>query len=1151
MKFTKLRIAGFKTFVDPTDFLIEPGLTGVVGPNGCGKSNLVEAMRWAMGESSSKNMRASGMDDVIFSGGGNRPARNMAEVVLYLDNSARTAPAAFNDSDAIEVSRRIERESGSTYRVNGRETRARDVQLLFADASSGSRSPAMVRQGQIGEMISAKPQERRRILEEAAGVAGLHSRRHEAELRLKAAADNLQRLDDILQQIEGQTRGLERQARQAARYRDLAGSIRRAEALLALIHHKEAAQSLAEAEASFEIFTREVEERTKAQAEAARTQGLAAHALPALRDAELAASGELQRLIIAREALDGEEKRAKARSAELSRRIEQMSGDLARERALIADAAGVLERLDLEQAELSGSAGAEGSFESETRKRLVEAEAALAAMEAELAAAQDARALIEARRSGFETTLRDERQRLARIEADLARVLDERAALELQEGSGGESAPLLEELEAAIEKAAAFEDEIAALEGAHADARASEASARQRAMDADRKAQRLGAETQTLSKLLNARSGDFWPAVTEEITVARGFEAALGAALGDDLDASTNPSAPAHWAETDRRFDPALPDGCEPLCELVQAPQALARRLNQIGLVTREDGRRLRAALKPGQRLVSKEGDLWRWDGFFQAAEAPTPAARRLVEKNRLGDLIIEADSARELADSLKAEADSCEALLAAAAAAETEARQGHKTALRDVDAARAKHAAAERAEASAAARMSSIEEAMQRLSAARDEGRENYANAQSSLDDLADAAELTERLELCRAGAARERAVASEARAALQAHLREGEARARRLEAIARERTSWLARSEGSGGQISAFETRLAEAQEEFERLAEAPDVFLSSRRTLVGAIETAEAARKEAADRRAEAETALAAADKAARIALDAMSAAREQKARAETRIEAARTRREEVARQISAELDCGPEELSALAKLGAGEDLPPATDVERRLEALKADRERLGAVNLRAEEELNEAETEKARLAAEHADLTEAIRRLRQAIASLNKEGRERLLAAFTKVNAHFTELFTSLFGGGSAELQLVESDDPLEAGLEILARPPGKKPQVMTLLSGGEQALTAMSLIFAIFLTNPSPICVLDEVDAPLDDANVERFCDLLQEMRGKTETRFITITHNPITMARMNRLFGVTMAERGVSQLVSVDLEDAERLLEAG
>jgi len=1151
MKFTKLRIAGFKTFVEPTDFLIEPGLTGIVGPNGCGKSNLVEAMRWVMGESSSKNMRASGMDDVIFSGGGGRPARNMAEVTLILDNGARAAPAAFNDADTIEVSRRIEREAGSAYRVNGREVRAKDVQLLFADASSGSRSPAMVRQGQIGELISAKPQERRRILEEAAGVAGLHSRRHEAELRLKAAADNLTRLDDILQQLDTQSKGLERQARQAARYRDLADAIRRTEALRALIDHREAAQALAEAEAQLERLARDVEERTRLQAEAARAQGVAAYALPPLRDAELARGGDLQRLIIAREALDGEEKRAAARSTELAQRIAQMTSDLAHERALVADAAGVLERLDAEANELREAASGEGAFETAARARLAEAEAALAAAEAELSEAQESRAGVEARRAACESALRDERARLARTEAELAKVAGERDALLARCGAGEDRALLQDALAQAIAAAAAFEAEITDLEAAHAKARSAEADARGKLTESERRAQKLGTEAQTLSKLLNAASGGFWPAVTEEITVAKGFEAALGAALGDDLDASTNPSAPAHWAETDRRGDPPLPPGVEPLANLVTAPAALARRLNQIGLVARAEGRALSLLLKPGQRLVSKEGDLWRWDGFNQAAEAPTPAARRLAEKNRLGDLIIEAEVARAAADALKAEAEAAQNHAAACAAAESDARLSHKGALREVETAREKHGAAERAEAAAAARLSALDEAMQRLTGARDEAREKFAAAQAGLDGLADPADLMERLEICRARAGRERAVAGEARAELQAHLREAQARAKRLDAIASERASWLTRSEGAGGQISAFERRIAETTAEHESLADAPVAFLETRRALMKQLDAAEAARKEAADRRAAAETALNEADRAARAALDAMSAAREQKARAEARIEAAGARRDEILRQIGAELDCAANELPALACVGPNDELPPPADVERRLEGLKQDRERLGAVNLRAEEELNEAETAKANLAAEHADLTEAIRRLRQAIQSLNKEGRERLLSAFDKVNAHFTELFTTLFGGGSAELQLVESEDPLEAGLEIIARPPGKKPQVMTLLSGGEQALTALSLIFAIFLTNPSPICVLDEVDAPLDDANVERFCDLLDGMRQKTETRFIAITHNPITMARMNRLFGVTMAERGVSQLVSVDLEDAERLLDAG
>jgi chromosome segregation protein len=1150
MKLTKLRIAGFKTFVDPAEFQIEPGLTGIVGPNGCGKSNLVEALRWVMGESSSKNMRASGMDDVIFSGGGDRPARNMAEVVLYLDNSDRTAPASFNDGESIEVSRRIEREAGSTYRVNGREVRARDVQLLFADASTGARSTAMVRQGQIGEIIAAKPQERRRILEEAAGIAGLHSRRHEAELRLKAAEENLRRLDDILQQIDGQAESLKKQARQATRYRGLAAEIRRNEALLALIHRTEAAKALQLAESKLEEGLRDVAEKTRAQAEAARLQAIAAHELPQLRSIEAEVGGELQRLVLARETLDGEERRAKSRTGELERRIAQTASDIARETALINDAASVLARLDAEANELSSTGTAIAEIDA-ARGRLAEAEANLALTENTLSEAQDTRSVIEAQRTALEAALREETARATRLQAEIEKVTRERDALLAGAPAGADIGGLEAALDEATGAATAWEEVLAVAEASHAEARATELTARAPLAEAERKAQNLETQIATLSKLLNAGTGGFWPAVTEEISVAKGYEAAIGAALGDDLDASTNPASPAHWAATDASDDPALPPGVEALAKRVTAPAPLARRLNQIGVVLRAEGGALRNLLKPGQRLVSKEGDLWRWDGFTQAAEAPTPAARRLAEKNRLGDLAIEAEAARAAASALKIDAERAQTVLTAAAAAERDARQAHKDALRKVEAARDEKTAGEKRQTEMAARLSALDEATIRIEATRAEACQKHAHAEDALAQLELPGNLTAELDKARAAAAQDRATVAEARAGLQSYLRDAKTREKRLQGIEEERLSWVTRGERARGQIDEFEARHAEATQELQKLLEAPDTFLVTRQTLMRQIEGAEDARKKSADKRVAAETRLAEADRAARGALDAMSVAREEKARSEARVEAARTRREEVAHMISADIGCTEAELFGLAQAAPSDDLPPAEVVEKKLDRLKGDRERLGGVNLRADEELNEILASKTNLSTEHADLTEAIRRLRQAVHSLNKEGRERLLAAFDAVHAHFKELFTTLFGGGSAELQLIESEDPLEAGLEIVVRPPGKKPQVMTLLSGGEQALAAMSLIFAIFLTNPSPVCVLDEVDAPLDDANVERFCDLLDTMRAKTETRFITVTHNPITMARMNRLFGITMAERGVSQLVSVDLEEAERFRDAG
>jgi chromosome segregation protein len=1150
MKFTKMHIAGFKTFCEPTDFIIEPGLTGVVGPNGCGKSNLVEAMRWVMGENSSRNMRASGMDDVIFSGSGERAGRNTAEVRLVLDNADRAAPVAFNDAEIIEVARRIEREAGSTFRVNGREVRARDVQLLFADASTGSRSPSMVRQGMIGEIIAAKPQARRHILEEAAGISGLHSRRHEAELRLKGAEENLTRLDDVLTQIEAQIDGLKRQARQASRYRNLAGDIRRNEALLALIHYREAVGGLAAAERKLEADVRDVAEATRAQAEAARLQAIAGHELPPLREAEATAASELQKLTLARETLDGEERRTKARIAELERRIAQMNADLQREQALIEDAASVLARFDSEGADLAALSGDNAEIEEQAKAKLIAAEAALAASDKTLGEAQRVLSDSEARRSALANALRDEAQRLARIEQELAKVQEELGRLRAGLGEDGETDALKEALELALMAAQAAEEHMLDAEAAHATARDAEAAIRIPLAAAEREAQKLETEAHTLAKLLNSGSGGFWPAVVEEISVAKGYEAALGAALGDDLDASTNPSAPAHWALQNADGDPALPPGVGPLAQYVSAPPALARRLAQIGVVVRGDGAALRALLKPGQRLVSKEGDLWRWDGFTQAAEAPTAAARRLAEKNRLGDLQQAASVARAGADARKQEAAHFQADLNAKAALETAARQAQRQTQRDVELAREKLAAGEKQRVQLAARLSALEETAQRLATNRQEAEEKRLKAETDLAGLVASADLTAQLDAARANAAQDRAAVAEARTALQAHQHESQSRSKRLQAIDSERASWSTRRERASNQIGEFAQRLEEAATEREKLADAPNEFLALRRTLLNQIEAAEENRKAAADVRAKAETELADLDKKARASFEQLGVVREEKARSEARLEAARARRDEVTRHIASDLQCAPEALIALAGVKAEAELPQAEAIAKKLEAAKQDRERLGAVNLRAEEELTDVEATKTNITTEREDLTEAIRRLRQAVQNLNKEGRERLVAAFDVVNGHFRELFTTLFGGGTAHLQLVESEDPLEAGLEILAHPPGKKPQVMTLLSGGEQALTALALIFAVFLTNPSPICVLDEVDAPLDDSNVERFCDLLDEMRKRTDTRFLTITHNPITMARMDRLFGVTMAERGVSQLVSVDLAEAERFLEA-
>ena len=1153
MKLSRLRLIGFKSFVEPTDFIIAPGLTGVVGPNGCGKSNLVEALRWVMGEASHKAMRAADMDDVIFSGNQNRPARNTAEVSIQIDNADRTAPAQFNGEETLDVSRRITRDEGSTYRVNGREVRARDVQILFADASTGARSPALVHQGRIGEIVQAKPQQRRRVLEEAAGIAGLHARRHEAELRLRAAEQNLLRLEDVIGQLAQQIDSLKRQARQAVRYRALSQHVRKAEATLFHVRYRRATQELAEAVHAEEASIRELATRTAEQAETAKQQAIAAAQLPDLRDAEARAAAALQRLVAARDALEREETRAKERMAELDRRMAQTAADRDREARLLSDAEATLARLDAEREALGHEAGAASERRAGADERVAAADAALEVTERELAERTAALAELTAQRSQLEAAVRNHRDRHRRTEAELAGVTAELTELLAAATATVDLAGLASATEAAAAALAAAEAATLQAEAAHSAARQNHDLTRQPLAEAERRVHRLETEARTLAKVLHVDAKQLWPPVIDLVSVEKGYETALGAALGDDLNAPIEPTAPMRWglAAVGDGGDPVLPEGVGALAQHVAAaPPELQRRLAQIGVVDRADGEALAQRLKAGQRLVSREGDLWRWDGFAVAAHAPTLAARRLAEANRLADIEAELGGARAAAQTCRDAAAAAEAEVAAAAAAETGSRNRWRELQREAASARENHAAAERELNRLTARRSALEEAQSRLAAAQEEAGAAAAEAEAALANQAPTDQMDAELAVVRTKAAQERAALAEARAEAQALAREIELTRRRLDAINTDSEAWRSRMEAATGQIANLDTRLSETALERASLDDAPAQFAEKRRALMGDIEHAEGERRTAADALVQAETALSTADRAAREALEAMALARTETARAEERHKAAERRRDEVAREIAEMLEIGPAELPGLAGLAVDAALPDLAEVEDRLERLRRERERLGAVNLRADEELREVETQHTTLTAEREDLIAAIKRLRQGIQNLNREARERLLASFETVNNHFKRLFTDLFGGGTAELQLIESEDPLEAGLDILAKPPGKKPATLSLLSGGEQALTALALIFAVFLTNPAPICVLDEVDAPLDDHNVDRFCNLLDEMARATETRFLIITHNPITMARMNRLFGVTMAERGVSQLVSVDLEVAVKFREA-
>ncbi len=1151
MKFERLRLVGFKSFVEASDFVIAPGLTGVVGPNGCGKSNLVEALRWVMGENSYKNMRASGMDDVIFSGSGSRPARNSAEVGLHIDNADRTAPAAFNDSDEIQVSRRITREQGSLYRINGKEARAKDVQLLFADASTGARSPSMVGQGRIGELIQAKPQARRQLLEEAAGISGLYSRRHEAELRLRAAETNLERLEDVTAQLSSQIESLKRQTRQATRYKSLSADIRAHDAILLHLRWVEAKNAEAEATSVLNQLTSVVAERANQQMEAAKTQAVAGLKTPELRDAEVKAAATLQRLQIARRQLDDDAARMMRRRDELSRRLLQLSEDIRREEAMIEDNSAILERLAAEEAELTELLDFSGEDEAAARETMDEAAASLADSESVFTALTAERAEAAATRAQLERAIADLAGRRARLEKQVGEAdaeLDGISARITALPDPSEKREALEAAEVAEEEAYGGEE---AAEEALAEARRNEALTRQPVEAAKAKLSEIETEARTIAKMLSASAaaGDFTP-LADLLSIAQGYETALGAVLGDDLETPLEAEAPAHWrGNGDGAGDPPLPSGCRPISELVEAPDEVMRRLRQVGLVEEGEGEAMMAALLPGQELVTRAGAVFRWDGHVKGADAPSAAALRLSQKNRLAALEDERREAEvALEDAQQAQQQAGETVRAAEAGLAT-ARETVRMAGRMVADARSALAEAEKASGELVRRRDVVAETRSQLAAQLEDVAARAEEAEAQLAEAPDFSALEQRLAAQGAEVARRRGELAEARARHDGLMRENDARKRRIVAIGQERASWQNRAKGAEAQIATLRVREDEARDELEELEEAPEELEDKRRQLIRELEAAEEARKSAADRLAEAEEAQREADRHAAKALADLAEAREKRGRAEERLVSARERREASEARIREVLEVAPHEAFRLTGLAPDADLPDQIAVERALERLKVERERLGAVNLRAEEEQAELTGKLEELVRERDDILDAIRKLRGAIQSLNREGRERLLAAFDEVNEQFQRLFVHLFGGGMAELQLIESDDPLEAGLEILARPPGKKPQTMTLLSGGEQALTAMALIFAVFLTNPAPICVLDEVDAPLDDHNVERYCNLLEEMAATTETRFVVITHNPITMARMDRLFGVTMAEQGVSQLVSVDLRTAEKLVE--
>jgi chromosome segregation protein len=1150
LRFTRLKLTGFKSFVDPTELLIQDGLTGVVGPNGCGKSNLLEALRWVMGENRPTAMRGGGMEDVIFAGAATRPARNFAEVSLTLDNSERLAPSGFNDSDVLDIVRRITREVGSAYKVLGKDVRARDVQMLFADASTGAHSPALVRQGQISELINAKPKNRRRILEEAAGISGLYQRRHEAELKLRSAEANLLRVDDVIEQLSNQLVQLMRQAKQAARYREIGESLRHAEGLLLFQRWQEADHACLSAE-------QQLKERILAasQSEAevrmsTKAREAAEDAMPPLREEEAVASAILQRLNVQRTSLNEQEVQAKERIQTLENRIEQLLQDMERETGLNKDAGETIERLEWEARELAKATEGQDEKLSYAQAAAQDAARVLQDREAEVSEKTEDVARLAARHQSAQRLFDDMKKTVERSEASAVAA---RQSAEEAEEKLSHVAQLLDEArtrsETAAGAAAQAEQALATIEQARSDTQSREADARAERSEAEGETNAIRAEVTALAKLVERDTAEGGQ-IIDRLQVEKGFEKALGAALADDLRApEVDVDGPTGWAVLPAYGqDQQLPDGVTALSQHVSVPDVLGRRMGQIGLVDADDGNRLQPLLKPGQRLVSTEGDVWRWDGFRAWAEdAPSSAALRLQQLNRLEELKQLLERATVRMEAAQKAHESLNDLLAEQSSTEREARDARRDADREVGEAARFMSRAEADRDMARGRIETLKLAVERHEEEANVAIRQRNEAENALKSLGDLEAARDEIEDLRMTVEAARMTMMTKRSTFDEVRREGEARTRRSQEVTKELSGWRHRLETAEKRSAELFERKGQAEEELATAVAAPTEIAAQRDALGQAIEDAERRRQAAADRLAIGETQVREAMNKERDLERAASEAREVRAAAEARTEAAREAVQAAKDRIQEVLETTPEALLENLNTDA-ERMPPSDQVEAEVNRLKRQRDALGAVNLRAEEDAREVEHEHAQLLNEKTDLEAAIKALRGGIASLNREGRERLLTAFEQVNENFGNLFKHLFGGGEANLVLVESEDPLDAGLEIMCQPPGKKLATLSLLSGGEQTLTALALIFAVFLANPAPICVLDEVDAPLDDANVTRFCDLLDEMCRRTDTRFLIITHHAVTMARMDRLFGVTMQEQGVSQLVSVDLKKAEQLV---
>jgi Chromosome segregation ATPases len=1134
----RFRLQGFKSFAEQTEVVIGRGMTGIVGPNGCGKSNLIEALRWGVGETAYKSMRAeNGMEDLIFAGTQTRPPRNSAEVVITMDNSAKIAPAEFNSADTLEISRRMERGDGSSYRINGKPALARDVQVLFKDAGFGAKSSAIVSQGKVSSIINTKPSERRSILDEAAGTAGLATRRHEADMRLRGTEQNLERAEALEKGLSDQLGSLRKQARQAARRREMDSLIRKAEATAFLVRWRAAASRIATSTQAHEANEGAIKEMMislqSSAASLAEVEAMAAPLTKARSDAETAVA-------LARVAVDTVRREANAARSALQAAQKNASRtelDLDRERNAIAEINVEYENLKDQLTMAEDDRQYDAVLIEEAAAVAEEAKAVLdeATVALEAGNAEHVRAATE-RKALTERLTRDIEQE----RSTTSKLLQARNRIEQIKRSLSELPKPSSEIEDLSSQVADLAIQIADAEARHSEAREKEAQARslhdlakgqEALLEGEAKALRASVPTNSLSSLLAAEDG---------------LEEALAIALGDGTNAQVGIEGDKWWSVSDVRVTP--PKGTTPLARHITVPKEIEAAVSGVGVAADEKtAEQLSASLEAGQAIVTKDGRIWRWDGFRSSTNAS--AAEEIRRTQRLRKLETEIGIARTAVEQTARTLESARILLADTALEEKTFRDAEKTTRARLEALRKVDEDAIRRRAELEAQFNSAQESEANLVdevAAAVVRREEAENALQDLprQDLAEATLAT----LRRQHAEASRSYENE-RSKLEKARREADTRNILIQTLTHRATEYDKRLTAARATIADLTKRANEIADEIKIHEENVAIAPEREAEALGTLEEAVASHEAAVEAARESEARLADLRVSTRTLELQLAERRERRATVLAEIKAFNEAATELSREIQDRLNCAGDTLAEVAGIETDAELPELEACEARIQRLHRERETLGTVNLLADEQLKEVEHKLGEANKVRDELREAVRRLRDSIAKFDRERRERLTEAFAQLDTNFQDLFTRLFHGGQAYLKLSGSDDILEAGLEIYAAPPGKKMQSMSLLSGGEQALTALAMIFAAFLIRPAPVCILDEVDAALDDANVDRMCALVTDM-AKEATRFLVITHRALTMARCDRLYGVTMAERGVSRLTSLNMDEAVAFVES-